>query len=127
MNVCDDVTVPNPVNTQTDGLKLRGKLTVNKINKLKKEPFSKKFLSFQYQLFIQGSRDVGLNTVPLTIYKDLIQYFTEKSTYLKLFHMNCQSLLKKQHVLQHMMNDLGDNTIFAFSETWLKENDDEKV
>ena len=26
-----------------------------------------------------------------------------------------------------MMNDLGDNTIFAFSETWLKENDDEKV
>ena len=26
-----------------------------------------------------------------------------------------------------MMNDLGDNTIFAFSETWLKETDDERA
>ena len=41
--------------------------------------------------------------------------------------MNGQSLLKKKHVLQHMMSDLGDNTIFAFSETWLKQNDDEKA
>ena len=112
---------------QIDGLKLRGKLTVNKIHKFKKESFSKKCLSFLYQLFMLRSGDVELNPGPLTIYKYLIHYFTEKSTHLKLFHMNCQSLLKKKHVLQHMMSDLGDNTIFAFSETWLNEIDDEKA
>ena len=48
MNVFDDVTVPNPVKIQTDGLKLRGKLPVKKRDKFKKEPFSKKFLSFLY-------------------------------------------------------------------------------
>ena len=84
MNVFDDVTVLNPVNIQTDGLKLRGKLTVNKIDKLKKDSFSKKFLSFLYQQFILRSRDVELNPGTLTKYKDLIQHFTEKSTHLKL-------------------------------------------
>ena len=69
MNVVDDVMVLNPVNFQTDGLKLRGKLTVNKIDKFKKESFSKKFLSFVYQLFILRSGDVELNPGPLTIYK----------------------------------------------------------
>ena len=78
MNVFDDVTVPNPVNIQTDGLKLRGKLTVNKIENSKKESFSKKFLRFLYQLFILRSGDVELNPGPSTIYKYLIQYFTEK-------------------------------------------------
>ena len=126
MNVFDDVTVFNPVNIQTDGLKLRGKLTVNKIHNFKKESFSKKCLSFLCQLFILRSGDVELNPGPLTIYKYLIQYFTENSTHLKIFHMNCQSLVKKKHVLQHMMSDLGDNTILAFSEKWLKENDDKK-
>ena len=109
-NVFDDVTVLNPVDFKTDGLKLRGKITVNKIDKFKKESFSKKFLSFLNQLFIL--RSVELNPGPLTIYKYLIQYFNEKSTHSNLFHMNCQSLSKKEH---------------AFSETWLKENDDEKV
>ena len=67
MNVFDDVTVLNPVNIQTDGLKLRGKLTVNKIENFKKESFSKKLLKFSYQLFILKSGDVELNPGPLTI------------------------------------------------------------
>ena len=126
MNVFDDVTILNPVNLQTDALKLTGKLTVNKFDNFKKGPLSKTVLSFSSQLIILRSGDVELNPGPLTIYKYLIQYFTEKSTHLKLFHMNCQSLVRK-HALQHMMKDLGDNTNFAFSQTWLNENDDEKV
>ena len=126
MNVFDEVTAFNIINFHNDGLKLREKLTVINIDKYKIESFLKTFLSFLNQLFILRSGDVDLNPGPLTIYIILVQYFTRKSTHLKLFHMNCQSLLKKKHVLQYMMNDLDNNTTLAFSETWLKENDDEK-
>ena len=127
MNVFDEVTAFNLINFHNDGLKLGGKLTVINIDKYKIESFLKNFLSFLNQLFILRSGDVDINPGPLTIYIILVQYFTRKSTHLKLFHKNCQSLLKKKHVLQYMMNDLSNNTILAFSETWLKENDDEKL
>ena len=39
--------------------------------------------------------------------------------------MNCQSLIKKKTTVHELLNDLGTNTIYGLSETWLKADDDE--
>ena len=44
-----------------------------------------------------------------------------------MFHVNAQSLIKKSLTLEDITKDLGKNTIYGISETWLKETDDLKL
>ena len=44
-----------------------------------------------------------------------------------MFHVNAQSLIKKRLTLEDITKDLGTNTIYGISETWLKETDDLKL
>ena len=46
---------------------------------------------------------------------------------LKIFHSNCQSLVKKKHQLKNLINDMGRNCIYCFTETWFTENDHEQL
>ena len=37
--------------------------------------------------------------------------------------MNCQSIVLKKKQIENLVGDLGNNTVYGFSETWLKEED----
>ena len=73
------------------------------------------------------SGDVETNPGPQVNFKALTNLFRVNNKYLKFFHVNAQSLIKKRLTLEDITKDLGTNTIYAISETWLKETDDLKL
>ena len=79
------------------------------------------------ELRLQLSGDIEVNPGPQIIFKALTNTFHNKSKRLKFFHVNAQSLVRKRLVLEDIVRDLGTNTIFGISETWLKETDDLKL
>ena len=70
------------------------------------------------------SGDVETNPGPPIVYKDLVSIFKGNRKKLKFFHVNCQSLIKKETTMHEILNGLGTNTIYGFSETWLKADDE---
>ena len=80
---------------------------------------------FQWKLSLSG--DIEINPGPLINFKYLTTLFKKNNRSLKFFHLNAQSLLKKRSTLENLINDLGANTIFGFSESWLKTSDDKKL
>ena len=75
----------------------------------------------------QLSGDVETNPGPHVNFKASTKFFQNNNKYLKRFHVNAQSLIKKKLTLENITKDLGTNTIYGISETWLKETDDLKV
>ena len=73
------------------------------------------------------SDDIELNPGPEDIYKLLTQIFTKQNGKLKFFNINCQSLNNKKESFKDIIQDLGENTIYGITETWLSEEDDEKL
>ena len=53
--------------------------------------------------------------------------FIRNKRKLKFIHINCQSLNKKRDTLNELMGDLGENTIYKITETWLGELDEAKL
>ena len=80
---------------------------------------------FQWKLSLRGN--IEINPGPLINYKYLTTLFKTNNRSLKFFHLNAQSLLKKRSTLENLINDLGANIIFGFSESWLKTSDDKKL
>ena len=64
------------------------------------------------------SGDIETNPGPRMVFKFLKQMFSNNDKKLKLFHLNCQSIVKKRETLQQVIDDLGVNTICGISETW---------
>ena len=76
--------------------------------------------SFLYRwLIMLQSGDIELNSGPLNIYKEVTQKSNNECN-LKFFHVNCQSIVHKKGQPEVMMQDLGINTVYGISETWLK-------
>ena len=73
------------------------------------------------------SGDVEKKPGPQVNFKALTNLFRVNNKYLKFFHVSAQSLIKKRWTLEDITKDLGTNTIYAISETWLKETDDLKL
>ena len=42
---------------------------------------------------------------------------------LKIFQVNCRSIVNKRRALNEIVGELPENTIFCFTETWLTSND----
>ena len=63
------------------------------------------------------SGDVETNPGPPIIYKDLVSIFNENRKKLNVFHVNCQSLIKKKTTMNEILNYLGTNAIYGLSET----------
>ena len=78
-------------------------------------------------LLLLKSGDVEINPGPHVVFKYLTRVFTHNSKKLKFFHVNAQSLVKKRLALNFIVDDLGENTIYGISETWLTKNDDQKL
>ena len=76
---------------------------------------------------ILKSGNVESNPGPQIIYKLLTQLFIRNRRKLKFIHINCQSLNKKHGNLKEPMGDLGQNTIYGITETWLGELDEAKL
>ena len=70
------------------------------------------------------SGDVETNPGPQVNFKSLTKLFQNNNKYLKIFLVNAQNLIKKRLTLEDITKDLGTNTIYGISETWLKETDD---
>ena len=73
------------------------------------------------------SGDVETNPGPQDNFKALAKLFQNNTKYLKSFLVNAQSLIKKKLTPEDITKDLGTNTIYGISETWLKETDDLKL
>ena len=68
-------------------------------------------------LYLSG--DVEKNPGPVVTYNDLYKRASCYQNNLKLFHCNAQSIAGQYSLVKYLINDLGNNTVFGFSETWL--------
>ena len=83
----------------------------------------KKVLNKFCSLILLLAGDVELNPGPPYVYKKTTAVFSGNSKKLKYFHVNCQSIVVKKKQIENLVGDLGNNTVYGFSETWLKEED----
>ena len=69
--------------------------------------------------------DVEQNQGPVLKYAECVKTvggsFKNK---VKIFSLNCRSIVGQNNTLKQLIDDLGKNTIFGFTETWFKMNDD---
>ena len=72
------------------------------------------------------SCDIEINPGPYHTFKFVSNIFNKRSKNLKFFFINGQSITKNKHQIEHMLHDLGENTIFGICETWLCETDGER-
>ena len=93
--------------------------------KLGKLPPVIKVVSNSLLLLLGG--DIELNPGPTCVYKKTTELFNNSNKKLKFFHINCQSIAAKRTQIENIIQDLGNNTVYGFSETWLKEEDSEKL
>ena len=71
--------------------------------------------------------DIESNQWPQIIYKLLTQLFVKNKRKLKFVHINCQSLHKNRDTLNELLLDLGENTLYEVTETWLGRLDEAKI
>ena len=71
--------------------------------------------------------DVEINPGPIENYRLTVLRAQKAKNELKIFHLNCQSSVKKKHQLKNLINDLGRNCIYCFTETWFTENYHEQL
>ena len=69
--------------------------------------------------------DVEQNPGPVLKYAECVKTVGASfKNNVKIFSLNCRSIVGQNSTLKQLMDDLGKNTIFGFTETWLKMNDD---
>ena len=88
------------------------------------KPWTVYTIQLRYRLLLSG--DFETNPGPSIVFKHLTSIF--KTTKIKIIHINAQSLLKKNRImLEDFVRDLGLNTMFGISETWLNITDDNQL
>ena len=69
--------------------------------------------------------DVEQNPGPVLKYAERVKTVGASfKNNVKIFSLNCRSIVGQNSTLKQLMDDLGKNTIFGFTETWLKMNGD---
>ena len=73
-----------------------------------------------FLLLLYYSGGIELNPDPYEKYSDFFQKCVrDYPKNLKILHLNCRSLKTKSIELKHLVNDIGLNCIYGFTETWL--------
>ena len=73
-----------------------------------------------FLLLLYYSGDIELNPDPYKKYSDIFhKCMRDYPKNLKIVHLNCRSLNTKSIDLKHLVNDIGLNCIYGFTETWL--------
>ena len=65
--------------------------------------------------------------IMLLSHSEILKILPKYRNNLKFFHLNAQSLARKRTQLKNLFNDIGENTIFGISETWLSPENDVKL
>ena len=78
-------------------------------------------------LLILRSGDVETNPGPPVTYTQLLGSVKKFPKNVKFFHINCRSLCNKRNTIKKIINDLGDNTVYGFTETWLSAENNHKI
>ena len=69
--------------------------------------------------------DVEQNPGPVLNYAECVKTVGASfKNNVTIFSINCRSIVGQNSTLKQLVDDLGKNTIFGFTETWLKMNDD---
>ena len=71
--------------------------------------------------------DVERNPGPSLTYKYLLSENKKVKDPLGFFQLNCHSLANKIEQLKNMLREFSNNTVFAFTETWLVNEDDNNL
>ena len=82
------------------------------------KPWAIYLIQLRFRLLLFG--DIETNPGPSIVFKHLTSFFRNNNKRIKFIHINAQSLLKKQIILEAFIRDPGPNTIFGISEIWLK-------
>ena len=86
---------------------------------------SKYYNTYRYNQRLLLFGDVELNPGPLIYFKFLTGQFARNKKQLKFFHVNSQCMLHKKHRWNPLLAIFGENCTYGFTETWLKNCDDE--
>ena len=89
------------------------------------KPWPIYLIQLSFRLLLSG--DMETNPSPSIVFKHLTSILRNNNKRIKFIHINAQSLLKKQIMLEDFIQELGPNTIFGISETWLKNTDDKQL
>ena len=89
------------------------------------KPWAIYLIQLRFRLLLSG--DIETNPGPSIVFKHLTSIFRNNNKRIKFIHINAQSLLKKQIILEAFIRDLGPNTIFGISEIWLKNTDGKQL
>ena len=83
-------------------------------------------IQLRYTLLLFG--DFETNPGPYILSKHITSIFRNNNKRKKFLHINTQSRLKKKQImLEDIVRELGPNTHYGISETWLKNTDDKQL
>ena len=80
---------------------------------------------WEHRVLLIRAGDLEQNPGPWR--KFICETFSKNKTKLKSVNINCQNLTQKQAQIETLLNDLGRNTVYGFSETRLKDHDHVKL
>ena len=73
---------------------------------------------------IRLCNDIETNPGPILKQEETLKLLKKYKNNLKIFHLNTQSVIRKKTQLKLLFNNIGENTIFGVSETWMNETHD---
>ena len=73
------------------------------------------------------SGDIETNPGPQLEYTNAKKLSERHANKIKFFHINVEDATYKHIQLQQLVNDMGENTVIGFCETWLTENNEKKL
>ena len=82
---------------------------------------------WDHRVLLNRAGDIEQNPGPCRIFKFVCDTFSKNKTKLKYVNTNCQSLTQKRTQIETLLNDLGRNTVYGFTETWFKDHDHVKL
>ena len=82
---------------------------------------------WDHRVLLIRAGDIEPNPGPCRIYKFLCETFSKNNTKLNYVNINCRSLTQKRTQMETLLTDRGRNTVYSFTETWLKEHDHVKL
>ena len=79
--------------------------------------------SFFILIILISYADIELNSGPILLFAEANAKCNADKNRLKIFQLSCQSIVTKRRTSNAIVEELPNNTIFCFTETWLTSND----
>ena len=87
-----------------------------------KSKFNLSFFLVVIWYLLLKSGDIEINPGPILPYALMMKELELFDSRIKILHQNARSLAGQHLLLKELIQDIGHNCIYAFSETWLSQN-----